>query len=376
MDYKNRPEINLRPPKRISVRRNRWAATVAGLVLIGHFVGCSSDDLSGSREAYKNEWPQVPAILEKIKAPSFPHRDFSVLDYGAVGDGVTDSRQAIRDAIAACNQAGGGRVVIPAGTYLVNGPIHLQSNVNLHVAKNAILKFGVNPADYLPAVLVRWEGTRCYNYSPLIYAYGQENIAITGSGTIDGQTEKFWHLWKLIQEPDKKALRRMGRDLVPVEDRQFGAGHFLRPTLIEFYECNNILIEGVTVKSSPFWTVHPVFCTNVTVRGLTVERGTTNDDGCNPESCQYVLIENCSFYTRDDNIAIKAGRDNDAWVENGGRPSENIVIRNCRFQGETGAITIGSEMSGGVRNVFAENCTMGAIASPIFIKSNTDRAGY
>ncbi|UCH10047.1 MAG: glycoside hydrolase family 28 protein [Fidelibacterota bacterium] len=335
------------------------------------FTSCGGDRVSGGDAA----WDQVPAILERIRPPSFPANDFAVGDYGAVADGMTDCRLAITAAIEACAAAGGGRVVLPAGEYLVNGPLHLKSNVNLHLAKGATVRFGVNPVDYLPPVLVRWEGTRCYNYSPLIYAYQQENVAITGWGTIDGQCEQFWYLWKLIQEPDKARLRKMGRELVPVEERVFGEGHFLRPTLIEFFECENILIEGVTVKSSPFWTIHPVLCTNVTVRKVTVQRGKSNDDGCNPESSQYVLIEDCTFYTQDDNIAIKAGRDNDAWVENGGRPTENVIIRNCDFRGETGALTIGSEMSGGVRKIFAENCTMDTTRRPFYIKSNTDRGG-
>lgn len=356
---------------------SQWKSTIlrsyllAGVLLSGLFMNCEGNRVVGSDGA----WSRVPHILARIMAPTFPGRDFNVTDYGAVADGDTDCRSAITAAIEACATAGGGRVVLEEGDYLVNGPLHLKSNVNLHLAEGATIRFGVNPEDYLPPVLVRWEGTRCYNYSPLIYAYQQEDIAITGSGTIDGQTAKFWYLWKLIHEPDKASLRKMGRDLVPVAERVFGAGHFLRPTLIEFYECENVLIEGVTVKSSPFWTIHPVLCTNVTVRKVMVDRGKSNDDGCNPESSQYVLIEDCTFYTQDDNIAIKAGRDNDAWVENGGRSTENVIIRNCSFRGETGALTIGSEMSGGVRSIFADNCTMDTTRRPFYIKSNTDRGG-
>ncbi|MFC1547169.1 glycoside hydrolase family 28 protein [Candidatus Neomarinimicrobiota bacterium] len=345
---------------------------VAGLLVGGLFTGCGPDRQAESTDP---AWDEVPAILARIVPPAFPAREFSVGEYGAVADGVTDCREAITAAIEACAAAGGGHVLVTAGKYLVNGPLHLKSNVDLHLMKGARLRFGVNPEDYLPAVLVRWEGTRCYNYSPLIYAYQQENVAITGRGIIDGQGDKFWYLWKLIHDPDKAILRKMGQELVPVEERVFGAGHFLRPTLMEFYECENILIEGVKVRNSPFWTIHPVLCTNVTVRNVKVERGKSNDDGCNPESSQYVLIENSSFYTQDDNIAIKAGRDNDAWAENGGRPTENVIIRNCSFRGETGALTIGSEMSGGVRNIFAENCTMDTIKRPFYIKSNTDRGG-
>jgi len=325
---------------------------------------------------YDEEWSQIPAILEKIVPPKFPNLEIDVTKYGAVADLNTDSQLAIQEAIDSCAAMGGGKVVIPAGNYLLNGPLHLKSNINLHVSDGATLFFGVNPDDYLPVVEVRWEGTRCLNYSPLIYAYEKENIAITGNGTIDGQQQKFWQLWKLIQDKDKVRLRTMGKNLVPLEERVFGKGHFLRPTLLEPYKCNNVLIEGVTVKNSPFWTIHPVFCTNVTVRGVNVEHGQSNDDGCDPESSNYVLIENCTFYTEDDNIAIKAGRDNDAWIENGGKPSENIIIRNNTFKKtNAGAITIGSEMSGGVRNVFAEKNKIENAGSVFYIKSNTDRGG-
>jgi polygalacturonase len=313
-------------------------------------------------------------VLARVRPPRFPGRDFDILRYGASGDGKTDCRAAFARAIAECNKAGGGRVVVPAGSYLSNGPIHLLSNVNLYVAEGATIRFGTNPADYMPCVLVRWESTRCYNYSPLVYAYKQENIAITGSGTLDGQAQTFWGKWKGQQTPDQDALREMGAKGVPVENRVFGAGHYLRPCMCELYDCRNVLIEGVTMTSSPFWTMHPVFCTNVTVRRVHVLPGTTNDDGCDPDSSRDVLIEDCVFETADDHIAIKAGRDQDAW---GGRPCENIVVRRCKgISTKANAYTIGSEMSGGVRNVFILDCTAGEVGNGVLnIKSNSDRGG-
>lgn len=224
-----------------------------------------------SDERYDEAWSQVPAILEKIVPPEFPDLEINVIEYGAVADLNMNSQPAIQKVIDTCAAMGGGKLIIPAGEYLLNGPLHLQSNINLHISEGATLFFGSNPNDYLPVVEVRWEGTRCLNYSPLIYAYEKENIAITGKGTIDGQQQKFWQLWKLIQDNDKVRLRTMGKNLVPLEERVFGKGHFLRPTLIEPYKCKNILIEGVTVKNSPFWTIHPVFCTNVTVRNVNVQ---------------------------------------------------------------------------------------------------------
>jgi polygalacturonase len=314
------------------------------------------------------------AVIARIRPPRFPGRDFDVCGYGASGDGKTDCRAAFAKAIAECNKAGGGRVVVPAGTYLSNGPINLLSNVNLHVAEGATIRFGTNPADYLPCVLVRWESTRCYNYSPLVYAYKQKNIAITGAGTLDGQAQTFWSKWKSGQTPDQDALREMGAKGVPVEQRRFGSGHYLRPCMCEPYDCRNILIEGVTMMRSPFWTMHPVFCTNVTVRRVHVLPGTTNDDGCDPDSSRDVLIEDCIFDTADDHIAIKAGRDRDAW---GGRPCENIVVRRCQgVSTRANAYTIGSEMSGGVRNVFILDCTAGDAGKGVLnIKSNSDRGG-
>jgi polygalacturonase len=313
----------------------------------------------------------VSRILPRIHPPQFPNASFNIEHYGASGDGKSDSRPAIAKAIAECHAAGGGRVIVPAGTYLSNGPIHLLSNVNLHLEEGATIRFGTDPKNYLPVVLVRWESTRCYNYSPLIYANGQENIAITGAGTLDGQAQEFWGEWKSRQTPDQNLLRKMGSTKVPVKERVFGEGHFLRPTMCELYDCRNILLEGVTFKRSPFWTIHPVFCTNVTVRKIRVDPGTTNDDGCDPDSCRDVLIEDCIFHTADDNIAIKAGRDQDAW---GDRACENIVIRRCSSMNR--AFAIGSEMSGDVRNVFILDCTVGDVSTAaIDIKCNSDRGG-
>ena len=355
------------------MRKNNFIARTLMLVCIPlAFISCKNAAADDSSSA----WEKVPEILAKIVPPTFPDYEINVIEYGAKPGIENDSHDAIQKAIDDCAEKGGGKVVVPEGEYLSNGPLHLKSNVNLYLAEGATLYFGVNPEDYLPLVEVRWEGTRCMNYSSLIYANGQENIAITGKGTIDGQQEKFWQLWKLIHDNDKSLLRDMGKNLVPVEERVFGKGHFLRPSLIEPYKCKNILIEGITVKNSPFWTIHPTFCTNVTVRNLNIQHGQSNDDGCDPESSSYVLIEGCTFYNDDDNIAIKAGRDNDAWVENGGQPTENIIIRNNTFlKSNAGAVSIGSEMSGGVRNIFVENNVMKNVSRVFYIKSNTDRGG-
>ena len=222
--------------------------------------------------------------------------------------------------------------------------------------------------------MVRWEGTECYNYSPLVYAHGKDDLAITGSGTLDGQSEGAWATWKKKQKPDKIVLRQAGNDLTPVEERTFGPGHFLRPSMIQFMNCKNILVEGVTIIDAPFWVIHPTYCRNVTVRKVTVDSWNTNNDGCDPESCKDVLIEDCTFNCGDDSIALKAGRDQDAWRV--GLPCENVVIRNCELNSKCNGMCIGSEMSGGVRNVFVENCKLGKADSALYFKCNLDRGGY
>ena len=321
-----------------------------------------------------DDWAEMSTILKRIVPPTFPAHDFPIADFGAVGDGKTDCRAAFAAAIAACAKAGGGRVVVPSGTFLSDGPIHLQSNVNLHVSAGATILFGAEPARYLPAVLTRFEGTMFYGHSPRIYARGATNVALTDSGVIDGNARATLALMK-----DSKAkgnpgdLRKMGAEGVPVEQRVFAEGRWLRPSLIQPLECANVLIEGVTVRDSTFWVVHPVLCRNVTVRGITVDSMNANNDGCDPDSCTDVLIEDCTFRTGDDAIAIKSGRDQDGWRV--GRASENIVVRRVTMGSKHSGLCIGSEMSGGVRSIFVEDCHALSVSSAFYFKGNLDRGG-
>ena len=326
-------------------------------------------------------WQQLPAILSRIKAPAFPNRDFKIIDYGAVANGTSDCTEAIRKAIEACHAAGGGRVVVPPGVFLT-GAIRLKSNVNLHISEGATLKFMPDPAKYLPVVWTRFEGTECLNYSPLIYAFEQENIAVTGKGILDGSASvENWWSWKKGGSQGEKGVESIERLLdfndrgVPVEQRIFGAGFYLRPNFIQPYRSRNVLIEGVTINNSPMWEIHPVLCTNVTVRGVTVVSHGPNNDGCDPESCSDVLIEDCVFDTGDDCIAIKSGRNDDG--RRIARPSENIVVRNCTMKDGHGGVVMGSEISGGVRNVFIENCQMDSphLDRALRFKSNARRGG-
>jgi len=319
------------------------------------------------------EWAQMPEILARIVAPKFPARDFDIAKFGAVADGRTDSSKAIRNAIDACAQAGGGRVTVPAGEFLT-GAIHLQGNVELHLETNSVLKFSTNPNDYMPAVFTRFEGTECFNFSPLIYALGQTNVAVTGAGTLDGQADKSnWLAWG--KSSARKRLAKLAEDNVPADKRQFGKADHLRPDFIEFNRCQNVLVEGVKIRRSPMWEIHPLLCTNVIVRGVDILSHGANNDGCDPESCRDVLIENCLFDTGDDCIAIKSGRNADGRRVN--VPAENIVIRNCTMRDGHGGVTVGSEISGGCRNVFVENCTMDSpnLNCVLRLKSNAMRGG-
>lgn len=321
----------------------------------------------------KEAWTQEAIILKRIHPPTFPKRDFVITAFGAVADGKTDSTKAIATAIDACAEKGGGRVVIPAGEFLT-GAIHLKSNVNLHLDANAVLKFTTNTEAYLPAVFTRFEGTELYNYSPFIYALGQKNVAITGSGTLDGQADDSnWFAWK--NSPARARLVKMGADGVPVEDRRFGPGDDLRPGFVEFNRCQNILIEGVKIRRSPMWELHPLLCTNVTVRGVDIVSHGPNNDGCDPESSRDVLIENCLFDTGDDCIAIKSGRNNDG--RRIGVPVANIIVRNCTMRDGHAGTAIGSEISGSCSNVFVENCEMSSpnLVCVLRLKSNAVRGG-
>ena len=335
----------------------------------------------------EDPWQSVmPGILDRIKSPVFPKRDFLITKFGAKSDGQTNSTAAFQKAIAACSKAGGGRVVIPPGTFLT-GAIHLKSNVNLVVSKGATIKFSKNPNDYLPVVFSRWEGTELMNYSPFIYAFEQRNIAITGEGTLDGQSgnDSWWpwngranYGWKEgtpNQRVDRNALMQMAEQGVPVKERMFGASHYLRPQFIQPYRCQNVLIEGVQIINSPMWEIHPVLSTNVTVRGVKISSHGPNNDGCDPESCSDVLIEDCDFNTGDDCIAIKSGRNADGRRLN--TPTQNIIVRNCRMRDGHGGITLGSEITGGVRNLFAENCHLDSpnLDHALRVKNNAMRGG-
>ena len=327
--------------------------------------------------AQNNSFPSdsVDLILKRIQLPQIPSFKIVVTELGAKGDSISDAKPAFDKAMALCKKNNGGTIVVPKGVYTLNGPIHFVSNVKLLIEKDAKIRFSDNPKHYLPMVLTSWEGTMIYNYSPLIYAYGCTDIAITGEGTIDGEGSKVWHSFKAKEGADKLLTREMNHNNVSLKDRKFGLGHFLRPQLIQFFNCKNILVENIKIEDSPFWCLHLLKSQSITIRGLRYKAFNTNNDGIDPEYAKDVLIENIDFDNADDNIAIKAGRDHEGRA-NSETPSENIVIRNCNFKGLHGVV-MGSEMSAGIRNVFIDNCkTVGYLKRGVYFKTNADRGGF
>ena len=425
-------------------------------------------------------WDQAQAIIDRFAKPLvFRDQDFVVTAYGAAlckvvpvtawvsfidkatintpAPEAVDCYAAFAKAIAECNKAGGGRVVIPAGNWYCAGPIVLLSNVHVHLKAGAQVFFSNNPADYAKygthpcgkngnLVITRWEGNDLLNFSPMVYAYGQQNIALTGedwTSILNGQAGvKFadspdcWWSWKGRAKPkasgdgpvgsgdyvrhdparsevtvntlnptslaalapnlsaaemkfiqgegerwrcDSNFLRALGEARVPVEKRIFGLGHYLRTHMIQFIGCNNVLLQGYQVTNTPFWQHNPVNCRNMHVKKIYANSLGPNSDGFDPEACDRVLIEDCTFDTGDDCIAVDAGKGPD--IQYG--PAQNIVVQNCVMHSGHGAITFGSIMSGGIQNVFVQNLTFenknwktDPLNIAIRLKTNMSRGGY
>ena len=288
---------------------NRHKLHRAAFLIIVVFLSLSFNRISGQESSKITVDKSM--ILENIKAPGFPVKKI-IINPGDLKKGKWNN--LINKKIVECSKAGGGTVILAAGDYFCEGPIVFQNNINLHLQENARLIFSQNPKDYLPVVFVRWEGTEAYNYSPFIYANNLENIAISGKGIIDGNgsAENSFRQWRSKQKEDQNKLREMGKEGIPVEKRVFGDGHFLRPQLIHFINCRNILLEGITITNSAFWLIQPTYCDNITIRRVNVNSRFINNDGVDLDSDTNVLIENCNFTTGDDFVAIKSGRDQDA----------------------------------------------------------------
>ena len=314
------------------------------------------------------------SILRQITGAKKPQKQIIITALGAKGDGRTDCKKAFDRAMRKAAKAGGAHIVVPEGTYLINGPIHLVSNVCLELQEGATLMFSPTPSHYLPAVKTSWEGTFLWNYSPFIYGYGLHDISIIGKGTIDGNAGSTFATWRKSQKEAQMRSRRFNHEECPVEERRFGDGDRLRPHLLQLYNCKNITIEDVFITNSPFWCIHLLQSENIICRGIRYDAKLVNNDGIDPEMSRNILIEDIHFNNGDDNVAIKSGRDNDGW--SAATPSENIIIRNCHFKG-LHAVVIGSEMSAGVRNVIVEDCDYaGYCKRGIFVKTNPDRGGF
>jgi len=436
--------------------------------------GLQSTELAWSTQSSPDPWERAREIEESFNQPiNFRSMDYTISDFGAqpcemkrqetwvaFEKKVTleipqphshDSYSAINKAIRHCHLEGGGRVIIPKGRWLCNGPIRLLSNVNLHLEKDTILFFGNNPSDYAKdgdydcgaqgkLTLSRWEGNDLLNYSPLIYAFEQNNIAVTGedwSSIIDGQggvnfendTDCWWS-WKgraksafldtdqhvtnkglseshvnelnpkdLLERlphlsleqaqylqgsgdrwrKDPEFLRTLSEGGVKATQRIFGIGHYLRPHMVQFISCNNVLLSQYQVRNTPFWQHNPVNCKHLHVKGVFANGTGPNNDGFNPESCDGVLIENCEFNTGDDCIAIEAGKGLDTQFG----PSQNILIQHCKMQSGHGGLTLGSVMSGGIQNVFARNLIFqnknyktDPLNIAVRLKTNLNRGGF
>lgn len=281
--------------------------------------------------------------------------------------------QAAQAAVDACARAGGGMVAVPEGDWF-SGAIHLKSHVKLQLEEGAVIHFSGKYEDYLPVVFTRWEGTECYNYSPLIYAKDCTDIAVTGKGVLEGNGAAWWH-WKKLQQRAAEDLAYAEWNGRKPEKRRYGTEEdALRPSFIQFINCRDVLLEDFTVKDGPQWTLHPVYCENVTIRGVSVFTEGPNTDGLNPDSCRNVLVEKCTFSTGDDCIAINSGLNEDGWRVN--RPCENIEIRGCHMTGGHGGVVIGSAISGGVRNIYMHDCQISGTMQGIRLKSMRGRGGY
>lgn len=363
--------------KKLPAKFFKQFITAAYLAVISiQFSTCQTIEL----QTFDEIIPPIDAPFEmpQLKRPEIPFKKFDIRDYGAEEGGLTKNTEAIKTAIAAAVKTGGGIIVIPKGKWLT-GPIHLDNNINLYISKDAELLFSQDIGDYLPVVFSRHEDVECYKYSAFIYAKGKTNIAITGEGTLNGQGKPWWS-FKVDKKASEQLLFEMASKDVPVEERIFDGtdGIELRPAFFQPMNCKNVLVEGVTFLYGAFWTITPTYCENVIIRKVKIitwgDYGDTpNGDGVNPSSSKNVLIEDCEFNTGDDCVAIKAGRDKDGIRV--GRPSENIVIRNCIGLSGHGGIVIGSETSGGVRNVYAVNCQFKGTDRIVRIKTARGRGG-
>lgn len=357
------------------------------------YAGLSAPLLTGNAHAasglnQKRLSVSAPFDMPSLRVPDFSRaRRFPITDFGASPDDQTATSTAIAKAIDAAHRAGSGNVIVPEGIW-PTGKIHLKSHVNLHLSKGATLLFSEKPEDYLPPVQTSWEGIECFNYSPLVYGFDCENVGISGEGKLKAKLD-VWQLWYKRPKPHMDALIRLydfAYQGLPVEARQMAEGeNHLRPHFVQFNRCRHVLIEDISIEDSPFWTIHPLMCRDVVIRRVKVRAHGHNNDGVDPEMSQNVLIEDCVFDQGDDAVSVKSGRDMDAWRLN--TPTKNVVMRNCRIKNGHQLMAVGSELSGGIENVFVDNCHFVGdgrgedgwavpINNLLYVKTNERRGGY
>lgn len=349
------------------------------------FITFCLSSLSSSVQAQEQRLKQerikvdAPFQMPEISIPNFDQMPrFNIIDFGAVEGNKERISAAIAQAITAANKQG-GTVLVPAGTWITKR-IHLKSNVNLHLVKGATLLFSGQPEDYLPAVWSSWEGLECYNYSPLIYAFKAKNVAISGEGELRAEMDT-WKKWFPRPQAHMESIKRLynwAQDELPVAQRNMvNDTSNLRPQFIQFNRCEHVLIEGIKIRNSPFWTVHLYLSKDIVVRHIDVYAHGHNNDGIDPEMSQNILVENCIFDQGDDAIAIKSGRNPEGWRLK--TPSKNIVIRQCEVRAGHQLVAIGSELSGGIENVYVTDCQVtpeAKLMHLVFIKTNERMGGY
>lgn len=350
----------------MTMRRRTFLTTTAASAL-----AASTSVARITQGATARSWKAADRIAASIERPRIPARTVSLAAFSPAPE---NALPALIRAIASLDAAGGGRVVIPAGRWFLEGPVHLRSRIDLHLDDGAHVRFTGRPEAYLPPVFTRWEGTEVFNRSPFIYGRGLEDVAISGAGVLDGDGAANFLPWRAAQKDDQMRLRAMGADGTPLEERVFGADARLRPQFINFVDCKRVLIDGPHVMDSPFWVIHLVYCDQAIVRGVRVTSAHVNSDGVDVDSCTNVLVENCVFDVGDDGVALKAGRDADGWRV--GLPTRHVVVRNCIYAGSAGGgFAIGSELSGGVEDVYVDGFSMGKVSHCLYFKSNLDRGG-
>jgi len=309
--------------------------------------------------------------------------EFNIASLGGKGDGIHDNSGSFASAFKAIKEAGGGTLRVPKGNWLT-GPLDIYSNTTLILDEEAIISFIPEPERY-PPVLTRWEGIECFAMHPCVFAARQENITIKGSGILDGNGQPWWDTLKekkrLCQDKPQSPEELVLAGLNTGYENQPGGGggrgiQFLRPPLVQFFNCSNITIDGITLKNSPFWTLHPLYCINVNLLNISIFNppDAPNTDGMDIDSCEDVLVENCQISVGDDGIALKSGSGEDGIRV--GKPCRKITVRGCKVENGHGGIVIGSETAAGIYNVLAENCLFKGTDRGIRIKTRRGRGGH